>query len=257
MKIKVLGNSGSDLPGKHLTSFLLDSYILFDAGGVTSSLNSKAQEKIKHIFITHAHLDHIRDIPFLADNIVVKGSKSQVIVYSIKEVIEDIKLHLLNQRIWPDFTLIPDESSSIIKLREIVEEETLNIDGYLITPIRVNHTVPSVGYLIKKDNKSLFYTGDTGPTKETWKRLGDIDLDALIIEASFPDKMENLAKITGHMTPKLIVEDLKFLYKTPKRIYITHIKPFYLRNILKDIQKHVKTEKYSFKILNGGETIRI
>ena len=84
MKIRVLGASGSDIPGHHLSSFLLNNKILFDAGGVTSSLSFTAQQKIEHIFITHAHLDHIRDIPFLADNIILSGKSKRINIYSIK-----------------------------------------------------------------------------------------------------------------------------------------------------------------------------
>ena len=145
MKIKVLGASGSDIPGQHLTSFLLDGTILFDAGGVTNSLNFKEQQKIKNIFITHAHLDHIRDIPFLADNIIMSRKKLQINVLSIKEVLDDIKNHLLNYRLWPDFTVIPNEEESIIRLEKIKEKVAVTINGFKITAYRVNHTVPAVG----------------------------------------------------------------------------------------------------------------
>jgi len=254
MKIKVLGASGSDIPGQHLTSFLLDGTILFDAGGVTSSLKLKEQQKIKNIFISHAHLDHIRDIPFLADNIIVSREKTQITVFSIREVIDDIKKHLLNHRLWPDFTVIPNENESIIKLEKIREKVSVTINGFKITAYRVNHTVPAVGYLVQKENKSFFYTGDTGPTEQTWKSLSDIALDVLIIEASFPDKMELIAKKTGHLTPKLLFKEVSLLKYPPKRIYLTHIKPFYIKQIEREIHKK---SPYKIQILLGGEIIRV
>lgn len=161
MKIRVLGASGSDIPGHHLSSFLLNNKILFDAGGVTSSLSFTAQQKIEHIFITHAHLDHIRDIPFLADNIILSGKSKRINIYSIKEVIDDIKKHLLNYRLWPDFTVIPDVKNSILDLKIIHEEKSILLDGYKITAYRMNHTVPAVGFLVEKEGRSFFYTGDT------------------------------------------------------------------------------------------------
>lgn len=254
MEIKVLGASGSDIPGLHLTSFLLDKKILFDAGGVTSSLSLKEQQKIKYIFITHAHLDHIRDMPFLADNLILSGKKSQITVFSIKEVIDDIKRHLLNHRIWPDFTVIPNEKESILKLEKIKQGIPIIINGFKITGFKVNHSVPAVGYLVQKGKKSFFYTGDTGPTKKTWQSISGIKLDALIIESSFPDKMKKIAQTTGHLTPELLFEDISLLNPIPKLIYITHIKPFYIKEIEKDIFKRLS---FKIKILEGGEIIRL
>lgn len=254
MIIKVLGASGSDVAGYHLSSFLLNSKILFDAGGVTGSLSFRAQHKIEHIFITHAHLDHIRDIPFLADNLIVSGKSKTIKIYSIKEVIDDIKKHLLNQRLWPDFTVIPDVKNSILKLEIIQEKTPFLIDEYKITAYRMNHTVPSVGYLIEKNDKSLFYTGDTGPVKNLWENFSDKKLNVLIIEVSFPNKMKELAIKTGHLTAELFFEDLKFLNQRPEKIFITHIKPFYRKQIERELKRY---SGYKIKILQGGEIIRI
>jgi len=254
LKIKVLGASGSDVPGFHLSSFLLNNRILFDAGGVTGSLSFRVQKKIEHIFITHAHLDHIRDIPFLADNIILSGKAKSINIYSIKEVLEDIKKHLLNYRIWPDFTVIPNVQNSILRLNIIHEESPVLIDGYKITAYRMKHTVPSVGYLVEKDGKSFFYTGDTGPVKTLWKKLSDKKLNALIIEVSLPDKMKELATKTGHLTAELLFEDLKLLNYKPERIFITHIKPFYKKKIEQELKKY---SDYRIKILRGGEIIKI
>ncbi|MEM4221506.1 MAG: 3',5'-cyclic-nucleotide phosphodiesterase [Thermoplasmata archaeon] len=254
MEIKVLGTSGSDIPGSHLTSFLIDKFILLDAGGVTNSLKLSEQKKIKYIFITHTHLDHIRDIPFLADNLILSGRKSQITVFSIKEVIDDIKKHLLNHRLWPDFTVIPSERESILKLEKIEEGKCIEINGFRITPLSVNHSVPAIGYLIQEGQKYVFYTGDTGPTKKTWKKLSNVLLDALIVETSFPDSMKQIAKTTGHFTPELLIRDISLLENPPKKIYITHIKPFYKKQIKEDI---LKKFPFKVKILKGGETLRI
>lgn len=254
MRIKVLGASGSDVPGYHLSSFLLNNKILFDAGGITGSLSFKSQQKIEHIFITHAHLDHIRDIPFLADNLIVSGKAKSIKIYSIKEVLDDIKKHLLNHRLWPDFTVIPDVENSVLRLEMINEHNPILIDGYKITAYRMNHTVPSVGYLVEKDDKAFFYTGDTGPAKNSWKKLADKKLNALIIEVSLPDKMKELALKTGHLTAELFFEDLKIFHHKPERIFITHIKPFYRKQIEKELKKF---SDYKISVLQGGEIIKI
>jgi len=44
----------------------------------------------------------------------------------------------------------------------------MGIGDYTISPVRVNHSVPAVGYLVEdKKKRCFFYTGDTGPSGET------------------------------------------------------------------------------------------
>lgn len=254
MKIRVLGASGSDMPGLHLTSFLLDNSTLFDAGGVTNSLSIEEQLEIKHVFITHAHLDHVRDIPFLADNFILSKKKSQFKILSIKEVLDDIKKHLLNHRLWPDFTIIPNEKESVVKLEKIKENTPIKVGNYTITAYGVTHTVPAVGYLIQNQSKSVFYTGDTGPTDKTWKKLPPIQLDALIIEVSFPNSMTNIAILTGHLSPELLIGEIKKISVPPKRLYITHIKSIFKEEIERELSE---IKKIPLEILKGGEVIEI
>jgi len=255
MKIKVLGCSGAEFPGHNPPGFLLDDKILFDAGSLANVLDRKGQSKIKDIFITHAHLDHIRDISSLADNIIVEKRKQRVRIISISSVIKTIRKNLLNGSMWPDFTMIPDYENAVLKYIELKDGETIRINNYTITPYRVHHSVPAVGYLVESVNsKRFFYTGDTGPTDTTWKKIGDRKIDCLIIETSFPNKMRDLAKITGHMTPQLLKEELLKLRKAPDRIYITHPKPQHLKTIKAELQK-LKINNLS--ILKDGETIRI
>lgn len=255
MKIKVLGCSGAEFPGHNPPGFLLDEKILFDAGSLANVLDRKDQSKIKDIFITHAHLDHIRDISSLADNIIVEKRKQRVRIISMASVIKTIRKNLLNGSMWPDFTMIPDYENAVLRYLELKDSETIKINNYKITPYTVRHSVPAVGYLVESANdKRFFYTGDTGPTDTTWKKIGDRKLDCLIIETSFPNKMRDLAKTTGHMTPQLLKEELLKLRKTPDRIYITHPKPQHLKAIKAELQK-LKINNLS--LLKDGQTISI
>lgn len=200
MKIKVIGCSGAELPGHNAPAFLLNNEILFDAGSLTGVLDEKAQLKIKNIFITHAHLDHIRSIPFLADNIVVGKNRSRVTIFSISPVIRTIKAHLFNSAVWPDFTIIPNPHDAILNLVELKTGQSIRINGYTIVPYKVNHTVPAVGYLVEDGTgKRIFYTGDTGPSPNTWKKLINKKIHCLIIDVSFPSGMRELAIRTGHL----------------------------------------------------------
>jgi ribonuclease BN (tRNA processing enzyme) len=255
MKIKVLGCSGAKFPGHNIPGFLLDDEILFDAGTLTGVLDEKAQLKIKNIFITHAHLDHVRSIPFLADNIILRNINHRVNIISISPVIKTIKKHLFNSSMWPDFTIIPNLNDAILNLVELKAGESLQVNNHTVTPYKVNHTVPAVGYLVEdKKKRRFFYTGDTGPTSETWEKIGDKKMHCLIIDVSFSNSMEDMAIRTGHLTPKLLKEELLKIKYMPELIYVTHLKPQYLKVITTEL-KELKMK--NLKVLRDGDTIRI
>lgn len=255
MRIKVLGCSGAEFPGHNPPGFLLDEEILFDAGSLTSVLDKNAQAKIKDIFITHAHLDHIRGISFLADNIIVAKRKQRVNIISIPPVIRTIKKHFLNDSLWPDFTMIPDYENAVLRYRDLTTGKSIKINDYKITPHKVHHSVPAVGYLVEDSgNKRFFYTGDTGPTDSTWKKIGDKKIHCLIIEVSFPNAMEDMSIMTGHLTPQLLKEELKEIKQMPEQICITHPKPQYLKTIKKELER-LKIK--NLRLLKDGDIIRI
>jgi len=255
MRIKVLGCSGAEYPGHNSPAFLLDDEILFDAGTLTSVLEEKQQMRIRTIFVTHAHLDHIRGIPFLADNIVMARKRRRVTVYSIPSVVTTIRKHLFNSAVWPDFTVIPHPDDAILKLAKVKEGRPVREGEYEVTPYRVSHTVPSVGYLVEDGKgRRLFYTGDTGPTVRTWEKIGKRKIHCLIIDVSFPNSMEELAIRTGHLTPRLLRAELDKMAVPPGRVLITHPKPHYRKKIEAEIRK-MNTD--GMRLLRDGETISV
>jgi len=154
MRIKVLGCSGAEFPGHNLPGFLLDNKILFDGGSITNVLNKKSQLKIENIFITHAHLDHVKGIPFLADNIIIESRRHKVNILSVSPVIRTIRKNILNSSVWPDFTL-----KGILRLKELKINQEIKIDGFTVIPLSVNHSVPAVGYFVEDNrNRRFFYT---------------------------------------------------------------------------------------------------
>lgn len=255
MKIEVLGCSGAEYPGHYPPGFLVDKTLLLDAGTLNNVLDEKDQLRIENIFITHAHLDHIREIPFLADNLIIGGRKHKVKIFSIPPVIKDIKNNLLNSRLWPDMTVLPNPDDAVVSLITLKAEKSYPTDHHTVTPYKVNHSVPAVGYLVEDQReRRLFYTGDTGPTDATWRRLGKKQIHCLIIEVSFPNRMEEIAITTGHLTPALLKAELLKIAIPPERIYITHLKPQFYRTIKMELQK-VRVKNLS--LLKEGQIIRV
>jgi len=255
MRLKVLGCSGADFPGHPLSGFLLDGKILFDAGSLTHVLSDQAQRKIETVFVTHAHLDHIIGIPFLADNIIVGNFPNRLSIIAIPSVIRCIKRNLFNSSVWPDFTEIPNLEKSILNLTELRDGQPTPINGYIVTPYRVCHSVPAVGYLVEdRHRRRFFYTGDTGPTEETWKRLRGVKIHCLLIDVSFPNGMKGIALRSKHFIPDMLRDELSKIDPPPERIYVTHLKPQYERLIRKELDR---LGVNNLSLLRDGETIRV
>jgi len=186
LRIRVLGSSGGETPGHKSISFLIDDKIIVDAGSITSTLQLKEQKKIKYIFVTHSHLDHIKDIAFISDNII---GLNEVTIVSEKSVIDDIVNHLLNNKLWPDMRVIPTDKNPVLKIQTIEIGKTYNFEGYKIKGVRVNHSNISLGYIISNGKRAIAISGDTGPTDEIWKEANRTDgMKAVFVDASFPNR---------------------------------------------------------------------
>jgi ribonuclease BN (tRNA processing enzyme) len=254
MILRVLGSSGAEFPGCHPPAFLVDGSLLLDAGTIGAVLGEKEQRRIRNILLTHAHLDHIRGIPFLADNIMLRDGSHNVTVTGISPVLAALKRNLLNGVVWPDFTSIPGDGNPVIRLRGIAPGRAFDVDGYRVTAHRVNHSVPATGFVIEdRRGKRLLYTGDTGPTDRIWRETAK-PVHCAIVEVSMPDRMKEMAVLTGHLTAGLLREEIKKMKNMPGMMLITHPKPQYLKAITGELRK---LRISNLRMLREGEVYRI
>ena len=254
MRLRVLGSSGAEFPGKKAPGFLVDDSLLLDAGTIGAVLSEDEQWAIRDIMLTHAHLDHIKGIPFLADNLILKNSGHQVMIRSISPVLKALKDNLLNDVIWPDFTSLPSSDNAVLLLEDMDSMKEYMIDGYRVTAYEVTHSVPAVGFVVEDSSgKRLLYTGDTGPTEGIWAAC-QRPIHAAIIEVSMPDSMEEMAKLTGHLTAGLLGAELGKIKIMPERILVTHPKPQYISTIIEELGK---LGHDNIELLKDGEVYEI
>ena len=255
MHIKVLGSSGSEVAGHRSPAFLVDGESLLDAGTIGLSMNIREEQRIRRIILTHAHFDHIKGIPFMIDNLVTRGTGNTVTVISAREVIRNLKANIFNDKIWPDFTKIPTPDAPVLRFQTVRPSREERIDGYRLVMIRVNHTVPAYGIiLIGPGGEGIAYTGDTGPTDRFWKKVDRYRVKHLIAESSFPNRLEELALKTGHLTPALLQKEIAKMKNPPPKIYLMHAKPQYFPEIEKEIQGIARN---SIRYLKEGEVLTI
>jgi ribonuclease BN (tRNA processing enzyme) len=227
MKWHVLGSFGGSSPTCRMTSFLINGRLALDAGSLTQALPLEQQRSIDHIVLTHSHLDHIASIPFLIENTF--GMREGAIEILVTPgVLRTVKQHLFNNDTWPDFTRIPNDLLPALRLREVAARRPFTVNGLELTAIPVNHTVPTHGFLVDDGRGSVLFTSDTGPTQDVWTVANRTEnLRAVIVEVSFPNRLQAVADVSLHLTPATLTAELTKLRRDVP-VYLYHLKPPYL-----------------------------
>ena len=190
MKVKILGCSGSEAIGHNPPGFLVNDVVMLDAGTITAALSIQAQSRITDIFISHTHLDHIKSLLFLADNIIGR-IKQPVNIRAIPKVIDAIKKHLMNDLIWPDFTKIPTAKNPVLAYKPFPAGVPIAVAGLKVQAIPMNHPVPAVGFMVSDGRSTIIYSADTGPNEALWKVAAKAkNLKAIIVDTSFPNSLD-------------------------------------------------------------------
>lgn len=254
MQVKILGCSGGIGGNLRTTSLLVGDNVLLDAGTGVGDLSIEQLLQIDHIFITHSHLDHIASIPFLVDTVM--GIRTEpVIVHATAETLDVLKQHIFNWKVWPDFNKIPDEKSPLLQYSEVKLGVPVSIGNLEFTALPANHVVPAVGYRVDSGKNSLVFTGDTTTCDALWEQVNKIDnLKYLIIETAFSNGEIELAKLSKHLCPSLLAEELSKLTR-PARVYITHLKPGEGETIMYEIEQ--SSLEFKPRVLQNSQVFKL
>lgn len=233
MEIQVLGAHNCESQSSKFISLLIDDTLAIDAGGLTSSLSFEAQRKLRAILLTHQHYDHIRDVPTIAMNLYLQGKT--ISIYSIQTVYDVLSSYLLDGKLYPKF-LEQHGQEPTVKFIIIEPHKVEHIAGYSVLAVPVNHSVPTVGYQITSpDGKIVFYTGDTGSgLTSCWQRVSP---QLLIAEVTVPNKYEEYAQQSRHLTPSLLKQELvsfRELKGYLPQVIVVHMNP--------DLEKEIAGE---------------
>ena len=235
MRIRILGCSGGIGAGSRTSAMLVDDDVLIDAGTGIGDLELDDLGAIRHVFLTHAHLDHIAGLPMLADSIFDPDFHVPLTVYARKETLAAVQDHLFNDAIWPDFAKLPDPERPMLCYRVLRPGDTMTLGERQFHAIDVTHTVPSLGFTVRDGSGAFAVSGDTKTNETLWPVLNACDdLKLLVIEVSFPDEMEELAADAGHYCPRTLARDLERLRHDPE-IWLTGMKPGQEARILEQV----------------------
>lgn len=205
MEVRILGAHSTEAQGQRMVSILIDDVLALDAGSLTSSLSLQEQQKIRAIFLSHHHFDHTRDLVTFGANGAMFSTPVEI--YALGQTLDIVNFCLLDGKMYADFSKWPSKDKPFLRLIAIKPLERYTINDYDILPVPVNHSVPSVGYwVISKDGKSLFYTGDTGPgLASCWQQISP---QLLLIEVSGINAVQNFLTTVGHLSAQLLKEEL-------------------------------------------------
>ena len=238
MQIRVLGCAGSIAAGNRTTSFLVGRGLLVDAGTGVGDLRLDEMAAIDHILVSHSHLDHVLAIGLLADSVTRmrrSAGRPPVLVHALPPTIEALRTHIFNGVIWPDFTRLPSADAPVLAFRPIAVGQSLELAGRRVEVLPAMHTVPACGFAVfDAQGGAWVYSGDTGPNPALWQRLAGMRVRMLIVETAFRDEERELARISGHLHPQRLCEELSALTQ-PAEIYVTHCKPGELDGVMTQI----------------------
>lgn len=255
MRVRILGCSGGIGAGSRTSAMLIDDDVLLDAGTGIGDLALDDLHRIRHVFLTHAHLDHIAGLPMLVDSNFEDDFETPVTVYGREETLEAVQAHLFNDVIWPDFSKIPDPEKPMLHYVVCNPGGIVSIKHRDFRAVDVRHSVPSLGYTVTNSGGVFAVSGDTKTNQTLWPVLNECeDLKVLVIEVSFPDEQEDLATMAGHYCPSTMCRDLQLLNHDPE-IWLTGMKPGQEEKILGQVMATVPGK--NIRMLERGTIITV
>ncbi|MGM0593872.1 MAG: 3',5'-cyclic-nucleotide phosphodiesterase [Pseudomonadota bacterium] len=255
MELRILGCSGGiGGQGRRTTSFLLGDEVLIDAGSGVGDLSMEEMARIRHIFLTHSHLDHIHTIPLLVDS-VFDQLNHPLVIHGLPHTLKALREHIFNNIIWPDFSILPSVEFPVMIYQEMRPGEEVCVGDCRLSMLPVNHIVPTAAYVVEYPGGVFAFSGDTTTNETLWEGLNRLErLDHLIVEAAFSSAERAMCELSRHYCPQLLADDLKKLRHQP-HIYLTHAKPGEEEMIYQECRELISDRPLSH--LTGGEVLAL
>lgn len=235
MKVRILGSAPSNPAARqYVSSYLINDRVAIDAGCLGYHGTAEDQAAVGHLFLTHSHADHCASLPIFLENCYDLGPQCPVI-YGSAHTLDSLQKHLFNDVVWPDFIKLSAHTRPFLRLQVLEAEKPVEVAGLRITPVAVNHVVPTVAYLVTDGQATVVFAADSGPTDRLWKCTHRIpSLLGVFLEASFPNSLRGLAEVSLHLTPEMFAAEVA---KMPlsTRVIAVHIKPRYREIVIQEL----------------------
>lgn len=220
---------------QRLTCFLIDNCVAVDAGSLGIALTNDQRSTVRNIIVTHPHMDHIASLPIFIDDLYPTLTEP-VRVHATPEVIELLERDVFNWNVYPRFSDLRNDFGPVMEYVPIPIGSAFPVAHLSVIAVPVNHIVPTVGLIVSDSTSSVAFSSDTAETDQFWEVVNNTPhLDALLIEASFPDNMAELAEVSRHFTPASLGKELKKLDHNGMDVLAVHLKPSYRDLIIQEL----------------------
>lgn len=186
MRIHVIGSSGTyPAPGHPASGYLIEqgsSRIWCDAGPGTFTAMPVDTDLVDAVVISHQHPDHCVDL------------MAAYHAWTYRPVPRDPIPLYAPQAVWDRLCGFLEKEPSSFAFTPVWTGDQVEIDDVNISFAEMDHSVPTVGSRWDGNGRTMFYTGDTGPSGE-WRELAR-DVDVMLSEASYQGRTED--KVYAH-----------------------------------------------------------
>jgi len=234
MKVELLPSSIPATETQFLVTFLVNDAVAVDAGALGLLADLERQRRVRHVFLTHEHLDHIATLPIFLENVYDPGPDC-VELLGRADVLDFLHRDVFNGRVWPDFFELSTGADRFVIGTPLESGVAVERGGLTVTPLPVSHCVDTLGLLVDDGRVAVAFPSDTGPTDEVWRRLAACPrLAAVFLECSWPESMAALAAETGHLCPSTFAAEIRKLDRDVRWI-VVHRKARYAAEIARDL----------------------
>lgn len=235
MDVTVLSSSVEGAAHQFAASYVVNGSLVIDAGSIGFASLDR-QKAVQSILISHAHMDHVASLPIFIDNVYQPGPQCPTI-YASQHVIDNLMAHFFNDIVWPDMVRLSAEESPFVRFAILEDGKPIQIDGLLVTPIALNHVIPTFGFIIDDGEAAVAIISDTAQTEAIWECVrNNPRVKAVFLEAAFPNSMGWLAEKAKHLTPSLFLEEYSKAGRSIPVVAV-HIKPAFYDAVVTELKQ--------------------
>ena len=235
MFVRLTGAHNAESASTRLAGIVIEGRLALDAGSLTRSLSAEELRALRHVFLTHRHYDHVRDLPALAYATPLAGALH---VYGLRDTLDALAAHLMNNVVYSAYQDRAGlDGNPRVQFHPLEPDRSITVGDLSVTPYSANHTAPAVGFRVSNGERSLYYTGDTGPGFST--HLAASPPDTLISEVTYANAGADDAARNGHVTPALLRGEIERIVAasgwTP-RVIVVHRNPDHDEQITREME---------------------
>jgi ribonuclease Z len=151
LHVVFLGTAGSlPTPERNPSAILINregEMMLFDCGEGTQRQMMRARTgmmRLNYIFLTHLHADHILGVPGLLETMAFQGREEPLTIAGPTHTIDLVEKFSSICYFSRDFE---------VRAMDLEPGDVVRMDGYQVEAVETQHSVPSVGYCLKEDER--------------------------------------------------------------------------------------------------------